>query len=275
LTRIFAALITAAALFALAGYQVTSDAAGERLLGRLGASMVELDRWVPAHREDIQLQATERPGEVVTIGDVPLKGVVVPSDEAVDASDDELNSLLTQSMGRALYEDGTAALLPEGEDVSQLSLAEPARWTVELLSPRMHAFWLAALSLCLILLLALSVALLLARTSPLSPVVLGASIAVGCCLGMSILAFGAGFAFTSAIDKEIMLIGRDGALLGLRNAVGVGIIAGALQYIVRPFRAPPSRRSNRPVDLSKSRRLTSASAQTAGLRPRRPDRRVT
>jgi hypothetical protein len=253
LTRIFAALIAAAALLALAGYQVTSEASGERLLGRLGASLVELDRWLPAHREDLNVQAKDRQGEVIVIGDVPLKGVVVPSDRVVDASDDELTGLLTKSMGHALYRDGAAALSPEGEDATRLSLIEPARWTVELLSQRLNSFWLATLALCLILLLALSVALLVGRTSPFSAVTLGAGIAAGCCLAVWVLAFGAGFAFTSAIDKEIMLIVRDGASLGLRNAIGVGIIAVALQYLLQPFSAPPRqalRRARRPLDTA-------------------------
>jgi hypothetical protein len=238
LTRIFAALMAAAALFALAGYQVTREESGERLLGRLGASLVELDRWLPAHREDLQVKARDRPGEVIVIGDVPLKWVVVPSDHVVDASDEELRGPLTRGMGHALYQNGAAALSPEGEDVTRLSIIEPARWTVELLNQRLNAFWLAMLALCSILLLALSAALLLGRSSPFSAVVLGAEIAAGCSLAVWVLAFGAGFAFTSAIDKEIMLIVRDGASLGLRNAIGVGIIAVALQYLLRPFSAP-------------------------------------
>jgi hypothetical protein len=116
-----------------------------------------------------------------------------------------------------------------------------------------NAFWLAMLALCLILLLALAAALLLGRTSPLSAVVLGAGIAAGCSLAVWVLAFGAGFTFTSAIDKEIMLIVRDGASLGLRNAIGVGIIAVALQYLLRPLRAPRRqalRRARRPLDTA-------------------------
>jgi hypothetical protein len=239
LTRIFAALMAAGALFALAGYQVTSEAPGERLLGRLGASLVELDRWLPAHRDDVQVQARDRPGEVIVIGDVPLKWVVVQSDQVVNAGDEELRGILTRGMGHALYQNGAAALSPEGEDVTRLSLIEPARWTVEFLSQRANAFWLATLALSLILLLALSAALLLGRTSPFSAVALGAGIAAGCSLAVLVLAFGASFAFTSAIDKEIMLLVRDGASLGLRNAIGVGIIAVALQHLLRPFSASP------------------------------------
>jgi hypothetical protein len=250
--------MAAAALLALAGYQVTSEASGERLLGRLGASLIELDRWLPAHRDDLQFQARDRPGEVIVIGEMPLKWVVVPSDGVGDASDDELRDLLTKGMGNALYKNSGAALSPEGEDVTRLSLIEPARWTVELLSERVNAFWLATLALCLILLLALSAALLLGRTSPLSAVVLGAGIAAGCSLAVWVLAFGAGFTFTSAIDKEIMLIVRDGASLGIRNAIGVGIIAVALQYLLRPFSTPPRqapprqalRRARRPLDTA-------------------------
>jgi hypothetical protein len=253
LTRIFAALMAAGALFALAGYQVTSQASGERLLGRLGASLVELDRWLPAHRDDLQVQAKDRPGEVIVIGEMPLKWVVVPSDGVVDASDDELRGLLTEGMGHALYLNGAAALSPEGEDVSRLSLIEPARWAVELLNQRANAFWLATLALSLILLLALSGALLLGRTSPFSAVALGAGIAAGCSLAVWVLAFGAGFAFTSAIDKEIMMMVRDGASLGLRNAIGVGIIAVALHHLLRPF-SPPRRQAWRqaggPLDIA-------------------------
>jgi hypothetical protein len=253
LTRIFAALMVAGALFALAGYQVTSEASGERLLGRLGASLVELDRWIPAHREDLNVHAKDRPGEVIVIGEMPLKWVVVPSDSVVDASDEELRDILTSGMGYALYQNGAAALSPEGEDVTRLSLIEPARWTVELLSQRANAFWLATLVVSLVLLLALSVALLLGRSSPFSAVTLGAGIAAGCSLAAWVLAFGAGFAFTSAIDKEIMLIVRDGASLGLRNAIGVGIIAAALQYLLRPFSAPRRqalRPARRPLDTA-------------------------
>src|SRR6202008_3160436 len=57
----FITLLTIVFLFSLTGFQVTSEPAATRLLGRIGASLIEIDRWFPAHQEELQLRAEDRP----------------------------------------------------------------------------------------------------------------------------------------------------------------------------------------------------------------------
>jgi len=232
---LLAALATAIALFALAGYQVTSATAAERLLGRLAAALVEIDRWLPAHREDIDLLARAVPEGTVDLDDLPVD-VALPAAGVIDAEEAALRDRIVALMGEALYSDGKDAFRGE-EGAASLGVDEPARWTATLLSAGAHRFWQAALPLTLLVLLALVASLLHGGRSPLLPLTIGAGVAAACSLAVWLLAEAGETALDSAIDREIVLILRDGAWIGLRNAAAVaaaGLAIRALLALARP-----------------------------------------
>jgi hypothetical protein len=236
LTGLVAAMLAAVTLFAFAGYQVTGEAAATKLLGRLAASLVELDRWVLVHREDIELVARDRPQEAVLVDDLPVD-VLIPSSVALQAGDDELRNHLRAAMGRRLYDEGSAVLQDE-EGESHLPVTEPVRWTVWLLGSGMHAFWRVASIAGAVAALALGVRLWMQRRSPLLPLLAG-SIGAAVASFFVWLVAGAGSSlFDGSVDQENMLILRDGAWLGLRNALSLAVIALGLIYLWRTLVEP-------------------------------------
>lgn len=234
---VLTAVVTVLALFCLAGYQVTGATAGERFLGRIGAALVELDLWLPAHRQDIQLLAKDRPDEAVVVDDLPVRGVVLPPEEARSADDETLKRLLRGSMGGSLYREGAAGL-SDHDGQSHLSITEPVRWSVALLSAGMHGFWRAAVVLAALVLLALCAVMLTLQQPPAAAVLWGALAAAACSLAVWLLARGAGSAFDGALDREIALVVRDGAWLGLRNALAVAAVAASLLFLSRALLGP-------------------------------------
>lgn len=231
-----AVVLTALTLFAFAGYQVTSEAAATKLLGRLAAALVELDRWVPTHREDIELVARDRPQEAVLVDDLPVD-VLIPSQVALQAGDEELRNDLRAAMGRRLYDEGSAILQDE-EGESHLPVTEPVRWTVWLLGSGMHAFWRVASIAGALVTLALGVRLWLTRQSPLLPLLAGSIGAAVAAFFVWLVAGTGGSLFDSSVDQENMLILRDGAWLGLRNALSLAVIALGLLYLWRTLIEP-------------------------------------
>jgi hypothetical protein len=233
-------MLTAITLFALAGYQVTGETAATKLLGRLAASLVELDRWVPTHREDIQLVARDRPQEPVLIDDLPVD-VVVPSSAVLDADNETLRDLLRLAMGNRLYHEGRGVLQDE-EGGTHLPVTEPVRWTVSLLGSSAHGFWRIAMVATGVATLGLLASLAMRRRSPLQPLLAGGIVAAVGSLFVWVVAGAGGSLFAGAVDKEIMLIVRDGAWLGLRNALGVAVIALAALYLWRTLLEPRRQR---------------------------------
>lgn len=227
---VLAALTTAVVLFSLAGHQVTSATAGPRFLGRLGAALIEVDRWLPAHREDIDLLARDKPASVVQLRDLPVD-VRLPAVSLIDADDAVLRRLIVAEMGRILYEDRTAAFRDESGQKGSLGIGEPVRWTVTLLGSGVHGFWQAALPISLLMLVAFVAAVMLGGRSPLPPLIVGAGIAALCSFGVWLLAQAGSGAFSSPVDKEIMLILRDGAWIGVRNGVAVAVIGVTLVFL--------------------------------------------
>lgn len=236
LTALLAAMLTAITLFAFAGYQVTGEAAATKLLGRLAASLVELDRWVPAHREDIQLAARDRPQEAVLVDDLPVD-VVLPSQAVLQADDAALRNLLRAAMGRLLYREGRDALQDEAGE-SHLPVTEPVRWTISLLGSGAHGFWRITTVVMGIATLALVASLVMSRRSPLLSLLVGAIGAAVASFLVWLMAGAGNSVFDSSVDREIMLILRDGAWLGLRNALAVAVIALAVMYLWRTLVEP-------------------------------------
>ena len=72
-------LFTIVFLFSLTGFQITSQTAATRLLGRIGASLIEVDRWLPMHQEELQLRADDRPTGAVPLSNVPIDAEIPSS----------------------------------------------------------------------------------------------------------------------------------------------------------------------------------------------------
>jgi hypothetical protein len=158
----------------------------------------------------------------------------------VDAPDDDLQALIKQAMGEKLYEDGAGAVQDENGE-SHLGFAEPVRWTINLLGEDMHGTWRSVLILALLLLLALCTGMLWTRQSPLMALAIGGAIAAGLSLGVWLLAQVMNTVLDGAVDKEIALVLRDGAWIGLRNGLSLAAIGAAATYLLSQLVRPRGR----------------------------------
>jgi hypothetical protein len=229
------ALLTAATLFGLAGYQVTSEEAATRLLGRLAAALIEIDLWLPEHRDDLELLARDRPASVVAVRDIPV-AATIPADAVVGSDDRALRATLVRSMGESLYEQGTSALRDGQDNPRKPALTDPLRWGVILLERDSHGFWQAALPLCLLLLVASCAIGLLFGSSPLGALSVGAVASTVLSGAVWLMTFAAEGASNSPVDVEIMLAVRDGAWIGLRNAMAVSVVMISARVLTSSLR---------------------------------------
>jgi len=233
------AILTVVVLLCLAGYQVTSETAAVRMLGRVGAALIELDRWLPAHRDDIELLSRDRPDAPLTLPDLPVE-VLIPSSAVLEAPDEDLQATIKRAMGEKLYRDGSGALQDEAGE-SHLGFAEPVRWTINLLGEGMHGTWRSVLVLSVVLLLALCAGMLWTRQSPLIALTLGGVIAGGLSLAVWFIAQAMNSVLDGAVDKEIALVLRDGAWIGLRNGLSLAAIGAATMYLLSQLFHPRDR----------------------------------
>jgi hypothetical protein len=234
--------MTAVALFALTGYQVTAETAATRLLGRLGAALIEVDRWLPEHREDIQLMARDRPEATMRPNDLPLD-IVLSSADVIAAPDDPgLRRLMLRVMGETLYRRGLGAFQDSDGERRRPGIDEPLRWSVAFLTASTHGFWRAALPISVLLLLAPVAGVLLAGRLPLTQIAFGGGFSAAACLAWWFIAEAGSGLFAGAVDREIMLVVRDGAWIGLRNSLAVAVAAGGvvalLSIMARPHGMP-------------------------------------
>ena len=232
LLPILAALATAIALFALAAYQITTERAAARLLGRFSAALIEVDRWLPEHKEDLELAARDRPDGMVNLGVLPLP-VTLPAAQVIGSGETELRDLIVARMAGSLYEEGNGAFRDADGASRSPGIDELAHWAPLLLSQGAHGFWTAALPLTLLVLLAFSAAVLHSGRSLPLIIAAGASGAgVASALVLLIATVMRGW-LSAPVDQEVFLILRDGAMLGARNAVGVLVAALGLLLILR------------------------------------------
>ncbi len=238
------AVMTALLLFSIAGFQVTGDTAGPRLLGRLASSLVELDRWTPVHRDDIQLLARDRPDDRVLIDDLPVD-VLLPAEAVLAFNEDNLllSELLRESMGERLYTEGRD-VLQDDEGGTHLSITDPVRWAVSMLSADAHSTWRLALIGTGLVTALFAGSFVLSTRSPLAPMTAGAGIAIVASFFGWLVGGGISSMFDSAVDKEIASIFQDSAWLGLRNSVAAGAILLALIYLNRTVLAPRLQRED-------------------------------
>jgi len=234
LPGLIAVFLTSLALFSLAGYQITSEKPATRLLGRQAAALIELDRWLPGHREDLELLARDRPQNVVAVKDLPI-ALTLPSATVLDPHEDVLRRAIVETMGVMLYHEGNSAFRDDRGNHRKLGLDEPIRWSVELLGRGAHSFWQAALALSLLVLLASVAAVLMGGNSPIPPLAFGAGLSAVLFLLVWLVAGVLKDAAGAPVDKEIMLSLRDGAWIGVRNAAAIAFVMVGVHLLISTF----------------------------------------
>ncbi|HLF08287.1 MAG TPA: hypothetical protein VI789_02930 [Dehalococcoidia bacterium] len=234
LPSLIAAFLTALALFALAGFQVTSHQAATRLLGRQGAALIEIDRWLPAHRDDLDLIARDRPESVVALRDVPLN-IVLPSTQVIDVDNRVLRATIVRAMGERLYTEGTDAFRNREGLPQKPGYDDPLRWSVSLLGESAHGFWKAALAVIALALLASIGGVLLKGASPLTPLAIGAGFAAVMSLLVWMLTDAIHSSLSAPVDQEIVLALHDGAWIGLRNGLAVAVVMAGMHILLASF----------------------------------------
>jgi len=227
----FITLLTIVFLFSLTGFQITGHTAATRLLGRIGGSLIEVDRWLPSHIEELQLRADDRPNGTVPLAGVPIDAEI-PSSKVRGAPPDLLRDHVVQAMGEALYTKGTDALRTES-GAAKLSVEEPVKWATHLLEEDVHDYWLPPLAFSGIIIAGLCLDFLRVGRSPLSSILVGALTSTLFAAAAWTFATFAESVLESGVDKEVMLVARDGAFMGLRNSVTLGAAATALMLVVK------------------------------------------
>jgi hypothetical protein len=238
-SNLLVAFLTIVTLITLTGFQVTSETSSVRLLGRLGSALVELDRWLPAHREDIKLLARDRPNQPLVLSELPVD-VAIPAATALDAPLPVLKASITEAMGHRLYESGYHVIRDE-QGESHLGFMEPLRWAVSGLDSGAHAFWRIALAVAGIALLVVCAGHFWARQSPLPGVAVGSAIATILALGVWLLLKFLGSSVDGALDREIASVAVDGIWIGLRNSLAATAIGLGALYAYNSFVGPRPR----------------------------------
>ena len=226
------ALVAAFVLFALAGYQVTSETAASRLLVRYSAALVEIDRWLPEHLADIELAARDRPNGTVEVRDLPIP-VTLPASAISGAGETEVRARVLDVMAGLLYEHGNGAFRDAEGARSRPGYNEAAYWTALLLTRGAHSFWTATLGIGVLILLAFGASVLQSGRSLPAVVAAGAGFALVASVAVWLLAGAATNGFSSPLDGEVALIVRDGAWIGARNAFAVLAAASGLLVLMR------------------------------------------
>jgi hypothetical protein len=226
------AFLTVIALFALTGYQVTSETAATRLLSRLAAALIEVDRWLPPHLDDLNLLARDRPDGFVRVPDVPI-AVTLPAGQVLSADEESVRSLLLDRMGDELYAEGNGAFVDAAGRARSPGIDEPVHWTVALLDRSMHGVWRVLLPAALVTLLAAVGGMLYLGRNVLPAMIAGGLGGAAGAFLPYLLAGLASRSFGSPVDQEIALIFRDGAWLGLRNCLSVSAVALGLLLLLR------------------------------------------
>ncbi len=211
------------AVLALAGYQVTGDVAGSRLLGRLFGTMIEIERWLPSHREDIVIAAEEKGRGAVEIDGLPLR-VTLPAGQVVSARNGDLDRMIREAAGERLRFEGTGAFEYNSGSGGNISLSEPARWTIDLLGQRAHEAWMGLLGIATLIGLAV-VGVIALRDghgrAALFSIAIGGLLAFGITTVVWTLAGVASGALDEPLNREVLLILRDGAWIGVRDSLAV------------------------------------------------------
>lgn len=238
-------------LAALTGAQATGGTAGPRLLGRLAGALMEVERWVPAHREDLQAAARDRTRGAVEVEGLPL-GVTIPAGIAIGGDATAVGDAIAAAAGRQLYDRGRAAFVDDQDGSGDISVTEPVRWAITLLQRDGHLIWVAGLvmglvvSAVLALYVAASTAGLLNAPRLVSFGAFAFLLAGGGFWGLCRLAADSA---SAPVDSELIRILGDCAWMGVRNATAVSAASVALLLLLRlPPSAHPYAERHDPLD---------------------------
>lgn len=237
---VLVAFLTIVTLVSLTGYQVTSETSATRLLGRLGSALVELDRWIPAHREDIELLARDRPNQPVTLSELPLD-VAIPAATALEAPGPVLKATVTEAMGHRLYTEGRGAIEDE-QGETHLGFTEPLRWAVDSLDSGAHSFWRFALPVSGVALGLIMLGHFWVRHSPFPGFVVGAAVSGVLALGAWLAVSFVSASVEGALDEELAQVALDGIWIGLRNSFAATAIGLGGLYVYHSFVTPREQR---------------------------------
>lgn len=228
------ALVTAASVLAilltLTGYQATTATAAERLLGRLAASVVELDPWLAAHEEDLSVRARSDPSRELVFGDLPVR-VSLPALSVVNADSRTLSDLLRAEMGSRLYGQGNDAFANQGG--VRPPVTSTLYWGVIFLGPEAHVLWFIALGVSGMVLAMRSWASL--RRGPVlwSAMLSGALASLAALALIWLLATGAASVVSGPVSHEFAVVVRDVAVLGLRNGIAFTVAIIVIAWVWR------------------------------------------
>lgn len=219
-------------VFSLAFFLWTGSTAGPRLQGRLAAIAIEIDRWLPAHRDDIEASARERPRVAIQVTDLPLDASV-PASVVLDDQGSGLRAALVASMGETLYQRGRAAFHGGGS----IALTEPSRWLMDIVRPSVHHAWAFVVLLNIALLILLGTLNAISTTAtPLSailrPVAFGSGAALLTSIALWIAWRGGTLLVGPTITGESLLVLRDYAAISIRIGFGLCLGAGAILLLL-------------------------------------------
>lgn len=235
-SNVLVAFLTIVTLFALTAYQVTGETSSVRLLGRLGAALIELDRWLPAHRDDIELLARDRPDQPLLLDELPID-VTIPAPAALDAPQSVLAATIREAMGRRLYHDGHEAV--HGDDgESNLGLTEPLRWAIDGLDSSAHSFWRLAAIIAGLTLIVVCVGHFWVRVSPLPGLAVGSAVAAVLALAFWLAVSLLGSSFSGSLNEELASVAKDSAWLGVRNTLAATAIGLGAVYVQSTLSRP-------------------------------------
>ncbi len=221
-SSLLVAFLTIVTLVCLTGFQVTNETSSTRLLGRLGSALIELDRWLPAHKDDIELQARDRPDQPVVLTELPINAAI-PATAALDAPEPVLKATIRQALGEKLYDDGYNAIHDDA-GTSHLSVTEPLRWAIGMLDSSAHSFWQIAVVVSGLALLAICVGHFWVRQSPLPGFTIGSAIAAILALIAWLVVTLIGSSMSGALNEELARVARDGVWIGLRDSIAAAAI---------------------------------------------------
>jgi hypothetical protein len=230
-----------ATLIALTGAQSTGATAGPRLLGRLAAALFELDRWVPAHAEDIAAAARDRTRGLVGVDGLPVRVLVTQA--AASADGEELGAAIADAAGQRLYSEGRVAFV-DGEGANgDISLTQPTRWAIALLEQEEHSKWQFLLYSSALSTLALfglvSVTSLGGVGMALRTVAIASGIATVLAIGAWLLCEAVARITASPPNAETARLLASCLRLGLQDAVVVGLGAGIINFALRSLTPQP------------------------------------